>query len=105
MLGYGSPPSAQSLPKLVMTRFFGSHPGNVLTNVLEKPIGEVRNSLLAELNLILEGNYLVNKDFRSNRVVYWRYKKENDDRLEVNLRFKIISDYLNIFSDFLKIRS
>jgi len=95
MLGYGPPPSVQSLPKLLLARFSGRHPGNVLTNILENPIGEVRCSLLAELNSILEGNRLVNKEFRGNRDQYWRLKQEHHDQLKVYLLFQFIYGHLN----------
>ena len=83
MLGYGPPSMVQTLPKLAMVRFRGSRAGATITNTLDNPAGEVRGSLLAELNSILEGNRLVNKEFRGNRAEYWKMKQEHHDQLKV----------------------
>lgn len=83
MLGYGVPPLVQSLPKLMLLRFPGSSSEVVLTAAIENPAGEVRGSLLAELSSILEGNRLLNKEFRGNRDLYWKTKQEHHDQLKV----------------------
>ena len=85
MLGFGPAPLIQNLPKLLMVRFSGSNIETLLTHTLRRPAGEVRGSLLAEMNSILEGNRLVNKEFRGNRDQYWKLKQEHHEQLKVYL--------------------
>ena len=83
MLGYGSPPMIKNLPNLIMVRFSGNKVDSLLTHTLERPAGEVRGSLLAEMSSILDGNRLINKEFRGNRDQYWKLKQEHHEQLKV----------------------
>jgi hypothetical protein len=84
MQGFGPPPIAYSLPKLIIARFHGGHTGSLLTKFIDQPAGGLSGeSLLAELHSILEGNRTVNKDFRGNRDMYWKLKQEHHDQLKV----------------------
>ncbi|XP_046446158.1 separase-like [Daphnia pulex] len=84
MQGFGPPPIAYSLPKLIIARFHGGHTGSLLTRFIDEPAGGLLGeSLLAELHSILEGNRTVNKDFRGNRDMYWKLKQEHHDQLKV----------------------
>lgn len=84
MQGFGPPPLVYSLPKLIIGRFHGGKNGSFLTKFIDQPAGGLSGgSLISELNTILEGNRIVNRDFRGNRVQYWKLKQEHHDQLKV----------------------
>ena len=90
----GGPPHPNiDLPDLVIARFrCGPSRSGFLTNELGRPTKGIEcGGLLSELNSILEGNKVINKDFCGPRETYFKVRQEHHNQLKVTHEILIYS--------------